>query len=453
MQNKIIRPQWSSLTNYLLVTTGAVVGLGNIFQFPYFISKFGGLFLLFFILCEVLVSVPILLAELLIGRRGKQNPVGAFSILSMETGASSRWRYVGWISFVILSLTLSFYTVSVAYPLKYFFGAIQTFWMEGSHANLLHAAVPLTDLHLRFTTLEISFMVFLIATMLVILRGINRGLEGISRITVPAYFVILAVLAVLSCLQGEYFVDALKYLFTVRADQSVLTVLFAALTFAFFKLNVGMGSMIVYGSYLPYNVSLGKSTLMIICFDIVASLLSYFVLYPLSLQSHQAMSDIPNYYHNSLSILASSYYGSFIAPLFFLAAVMAAWTPTIAMAESATVILIERFDMTRKKASIIIFLLALLIGTFVVRSYNLWVDVVLVNHMNFQQLLDAFSSNLLTPFAALLTAIFAGWIVKKQITESELGFNVGLYNVWRFLIRVLAPVVIIVVALSLLELI
>src|SRR5579872_1363075 len=110
------RPYWSSMTSYLLVTTGAIVGLGNFIFFPFFVYKLGAVFVLFYIICELFISMPILFAELLIGRRGKQNPVGSFEILAMETGASQWWRFIGWLCFLILFLTLASYTVIVASP-------------------------------------------------------------------------------------------------------------------------------------------------------------------------------------------------------------------------------------------------------------------------------------------------------------------------------------------------
>src|SRR5438445_6586846 len=114
------RPYWSSMTSYLLVTAGAIIGLSNSIIFPFYTYKFGGMFVLLYILCELLISLPILFSELLMGRRGKQNPVGSFSILSMESGASRLWRWIGWLFFIILFLSLANYVVSVAFPALYF---------------------------------------------------------------------------------------------------------------------------------------------------------------------------------------------------------------------------------------------------------------------------------------------------------------------------------------------
>lgn len=439
--------QWSSFPNYLIVTIGAVVGLGNIFQFPFYVAKFGGLFVLFYILCELFISLPILLAELLIGRRGKQNPVGSLGVLALENGASLRWSYVGWICFAILFLTLSFYTVAVAFPLEYLFNIIKVIYADGGHANITHAAP--TSLIDRFYTLEICFVVFLIATMLVIARGINRGLENISRLTVPLYFIIFLGLAIYSCTRG-HFMESVHYLFNLRSDQSSLTILFAALTFAFFKLNVGMGSMIVYGSYLPYNVPIGKSTFMIACFDAIISLLVYFIIYPLSPASQHIMTASTQYYHNTLNLFASVENGHTLALLFFFAAIIAAWTPTIAIAESATMTLIQRFNVSRHTAVWLIGISAFIVGTVVTRSYNFWADWIVLQHWNFKELITGITANILTPFSAFLIALFAGWIVKRQITESELNFRSSLYRLWLFLIRVIAPIAIAGICLILL---
>lgn len=442
MKSTSTHGQWSSLPNYILVTTGAIVGLGNIFQFPYFVGKFGGLFFLFYILCELFVSIPILLAEIVIGRRGKQNPVGAISILALESSASRYWSWIGWLYFIILFLTLAFYTVSVAFPAEYVVKSL----VHNTALNL-DTAHP-AKLGTQFTLLEICFVVFLTATMLVVARGINRGLETISRLTVPAYFIIFIGLAIYACSRGN-FLTALQGLWTFNNDESALTVLFAALTFAFFKLNVGMGSMIVYGSYLPYHVSIGKSTAIIVLLDAAISLLAYFIVYPISSDALPVITETTHYYQNTFNLFSAIPAGHIIALLFFVAAVLAAWTVSIAIAESATIILMERFNLRRVTAACFIGISALIIGTLIARSYD-WINVKVLEEWTLRDFIIGIPTNILTPVTALLIAIFAGWIVKRGITENELGFKPEFYQVWLLLIRVVAPIAIVGLGLVLL---
>ncbi len=422
------RPYWPSMTSYLLVTTGAIVGLGNIIQFPYYIYKFGGLFFLLYVLCELFICIPLLFAELLTGRRGKQNPVGSFSMLAMETGVSRKWRFIGWLCFIIVFFTLANYIVSVSFPAVYFVDSVSVLVKKPiTHTSIL---------------LELCLLVFLFITMLVILRGISHGLKTISCITVPLYSAILLGLAIYSCTSGN-FMFAIGHLFNLKPDASFNVVFMAALAYAFFKLNVGMGSMIVYGSYLPYFVPIGRSTVMIVIFDAIISLLAYFVICPLF--NPQAATVITGMvsYQQTLSFFFQKNHGSLIALCFFFATIIAAWTPTIAMAETAVIILIERFAISRRTATLLIFAGAALLGTAVILCYDTFGNVLVFHQWKVTRFIDGITATFLIPISALLTAIFIGWVVKRTITASELRFNPVIYGLWRFLIRWVAPVFIV----------
>lgn len=440
--NHLPRAQWSSYTSYVIVTIGAIVGLGNIFHFPFLVAKWGGLFVLFYIGSEIFFAIPLLFAELLIGRRGKQNPVGAISILAMESNASLKWRYIGWLCFIILFLTLAYYTVSVAFPLGYLFDTIKLIIAHKSSADL--GTVDYFHLATHSFAFEMAFMAFLIATLLVVIRGINRGLEGISLITVPTYFIILALLAIFTCSQGG-FIESINYLFHIPNNEPLWPIAFAALTFAFFKLNVGMGSMMVYGSYLPYSVPLTQSTIIILLFDAVASLLSYFIIYPSMLQSHLFPFEDALSYHHIMLIFSSHPQGLFVAALFFLASIIAAWTASIAMAESAVLTLIERCQISRLRSSILVGFGAFLVGLIVILSITKWPEVILFSTWNIGDFIQNFASDLATPVSAFFIAIFAGWIVSQTITSSELTFYPGIYKIWLAILRFIAPLFIIII--------
>ncbi len=440
------RAQWSSFTSYVLVTTGAVVGLGNLINFPYYVYQYGGCFILLFIACEILISVPILFAELLIGRKGKQNPVGSISLLAFQSGANQRWQWLGWLCFIISFLSLADYAVLVAFPEGYFSTlfmhvmthALPTETLSSTHTSTIRPVVQI----------ESCFLIFLAATMAVIARGINRGLESISRITVPFYFITLLGLAIYTCSVG-HFSAALSHLTRLLPDESFSTVLFAALSYAFFKLNVGMGTMIVYGSYLPYSVSIGKSTVVILLLDAMISLLAYFVIYPLTVLSHPLALQ-PASYHDTLLFFSQIPYGHIVALLFFLVTVIAAWTPTIAIAESATVILIERFHLPRIAAAILVFVGAALLGTAFVLSFYSWSDKLFFNRWTIYTFIDGLVNNVLIPISAFLIALFAGWMISRSITASELQFKPFIYTTWRFLMRLIIPLLIVGISVNLL---
>lgn len=432
-QNKIARAHWNSYTSYILVTTGAVVGLGNLFAFPALVLKYGGLFVLFYLLCEIFLSIPLLFAELMIGRRGKQNPVGSISIVAFESNASPMWRYLGWLFFIVLFLTLCYYTVTASFPLQHILLATHDSLFT-SHNHLFRPLI----------LLEIAFIIFLFATLIIVARGINRGLETLSRIVVPSYFILLALLAIYNNVNGSFLIHV-KHLFEITPTQAILPVFFAGLVFAFFKLNVGMGSMMVYGSYLPYYVPLVRSTLVIIILDILASLLAYFAVSPLILSSHLKIQEGLLIYQNVFFTFSSIPYGVAIAFIFFITAILLAWPPAIAMAESAVLTLIERWQISRWKSTALIGIGSLIIGTLFILTYSLWPEVKILSNWTIFGFIRNFTSDFLTPISAILLTIFVGWIVKVTISTNELSFYPIIYKIWQSLVRYLAPILILIV--------
>lgn len=441
--NNYFRSQWRSEIDYLLVTTGAVVGLGNFFLFPFLVAKFGGVFVLFYLLCEIAISIPLFFSELLIGRRGKQNPVGSIGILSIEADANYHWRLLGWLTFIVVFLSLAYYICAAAFPVGFFYSTLTTLLTSQPQGSLISIH---SSLMTNFWGLEACFLFFMIATMLVIIRGINRGLEMISRIVVPTYFLILVVLTIYSFINND-FNQTFTALFDFSNKQEVTAALYAALSFAFFKLGVGMGTMIVYGSYLPYSVSFGRSTLLIVCFDAIISLLAFFCIYPLILKSNIDVLGGELISHNVLSLFTSTPGGLYIAVFFFLASIIAAWTPTIAMAETAVITIIERFNLSRFIATIYLSLAILLMGTLVVLTHTQWQHVVLFNTIPLLGITFSFTSKVLTLFAAFFITIFAGWVLPQRITNNELGFKPLIYKIWLFLVRFVAPISIILIVL------
>lgn len=434
------RAQWRSLTSYVLVTAGAVIGMGNFLGFPIYMIRYGVLFLIFYLLCEVIIAVPILFTELLIGRRGRQNPVGSFSILSMEEHASNHWRNLGWLCFFILILSLPLYIASVSFPVEYFFYSLK---MVFSHSGPLPYYRTLD----KYAELLVCFIVFLAPATLLVMRGINKGIETISCIIVPFYAVVLTILAIYINSKTGLTAEV-QDLLSWPPHQSLFTVFSAGLIYAFFKLNIGMGTMIVYGTYLPYNVSLAKSTIMVILLDAFVSIASYLIICPLTIKSHLVYLTSESAY-----IVFSSSPGNYIiASLFFLTTIMGTWLPTIAMIEAATVILIERFFFSRPFATLVVSFIAFLLGAMVIFSNLRWRGIFSIQYRSMALWLNDIVTIFLMPISAMLMAIFIGWIVSKETTKDELEFGTVWYKIWLFLVRFIVPIAIVaVMALSVLN--
>lgn len=424
------RSQWRSFTSYVLVTTGALVGLGNVFQFPFLVVKYGGLFVLFYVICQLSIALPLLFAELLIGRRGEQNPVSSIGFLTMEANANRHWRKLGWLCVCIAFLTMIYYTVSAAFPVGYFIDNIKAIYQHSS-LQLNNNAMS------SYAQLETWFVIFLVLAMLVVYRGIHRGLEEISMITVPLYCIILLSLAIYISTLG-YFGDAVSHLFTSYSDSSFYEIFLVALAFAFMKYKTGMGVMIVYGSYLPYHVSLAKSTLCVVVIDAFVSLLSYFIIFPLTFASSPDENLMALTGHNVINIFNALPNGLMISSIFFFAAILVAWTPIIAMAETIVITFIECLSWSRIFASSMLALLILIFGSLEVATHLQWAD-------NLHQWLKNITLDMLTPITVFFIAIFVGWIMARHATEDELHFKPVFYSLWRFLMRYVVPVAVLIV--------
>jgi NSS family neurotransmitter:Na+ symporter len=437
------RSQWRSFASYVLVTTGAIVGLGNIFQFPFLVIKYGGLFLLFYLLCQLSIVLPLLFAELVVGRRGMQNPIGSIGILTIENQANPNWRKLGYLFVLIAFLTISYYAVSAAFPVGYFIDNVSTLFHLQSYSASELFKLDETAIS-GFSHLEICFVVFLLLAMIVVYRGINRGLEEISFVTVPLYCALLLALAIYMSMQG-YFGQTLHNFLMIYPGISIYEIFLVALALAFLKYKIGTGVIIVYGSYLPYQVSLAKSTLIIVAIDAFVSLMSYFIIYPLTLSSSGEGHAVDLSSHTVITIFNAIPHGLVISALFFFASILVAWTPIIAMGETIVLTLSERLNWSRPIATIFAVIGILVAGTLVVLTHMTWAHVHLFGKYELHNLLKNVTADFLMPLAAFFMSIFVGWIVNSKITREELRFNSFFYRLWLFSMRFLAPIAIFVV--------
>jgi NSS family neurotransmitter:Na+ symporter len=448
---------------FIFAATGSAVGLGNIWKFPWMVSESGGgAFVLIYIVSIILIALPIMIAEVFIGRHGKQNPVASLQYLSKESSSFdvteidgdlnrvktkkqkysnsddySNWQLVGWGGIIAGILILSFYSViagwTMSYILKAGSGAFNLIDLEGSKkifTNLIADPIKLLGWHTAFMVL----------TCYIVAKGVKGGLEKAVKFLIPGLFIILIGLALYSTtLSG--FSDGMKYMFVPELSKINSSVVLSAIGMAFFSLSIGMGSLMIYGSYLANDSSIGEVTAVVAFADTSVAILAGLIIFPIVFTYNLDPSTAgPGLIFETLPIAFGSMPGgSIIATLFFILLFFAAITSSISLIEPAISFLIERYSMSRAEASIRMGFLTWFVGIGTLLSFNLISDYKLLG-MNFFGILDGLTSKIMLPLGGLLMAIFTGYIVKKKTVMGELRMGSIKFNFWLTLIKYVAPI-------------
>lgn len=440
-----IHGQWSSRTMFILAATGSAVGLGNIWKFPYIAGENGGgAFVLVYLLCIALIGVPIMMAEIMLGRRGRQSPINTMATLAAAEGRSKVWSLLGWFGVIAGFLILSYYSVIAGWALSYVFrtgsGMFQGVTADGAK-SIFTALVSDPEKLLAWHTL------FMLMTMTVVARGVKQGLEKAVGYLMPTLFVLLLVLVFYSMTTG-YFDRGVSYLFS--ADFSKLTAksVLTAMGHAFFTLSLGMGAIMVYGSYLPKDTSIAKATMLIALADTTVAILAGLVIFPIVFANNLEPAAGPGLIFQTLPIAFGQMdAGVLIGTLFFVLLVFAAWTSSISLIEPAVAWLVENHGMNRIYASVFLGVITWFIGLGSMLSFNIWSEYKLFG-LNFFNFLDNLTANIMLPLGGLFIAVFAGWLMKVESSKNELATAKSGYTVWLILIRYVSPIAVMVVFLS-----
>lgn len=434
--------QWSGRLAFILAAAGSAVGLGNIWKFPYITGENGGgAFVLVYLGCIVLIGVPLLMTEVMLGRRSGQSPINTFATLAKREGRSRRWGALGWLHTLAAFLILSFYSVIAGWAVAYVPQA-----MSGAFAGADAAQVgALFDGLLGAPEqLLVWHTVFMLLTVLVAAGGVRAGLERAVKWLMPALLVLLLVMVAYGFTTGG-FGAAAAFLFWPDFSKLSTAGVLTALGHAFFTLSLASATMVAYGSYLPKSVSIPRSALIIALMDTVVALLAGLAIFPIVFANGLEAGAGPGLVFQTLPLAFGQMpLGTLIGTLFFILLVFAAWTSSISLLES-TVEWLEEKGFGRKAAAVTGGLAAWTVGLASLLSLNLWAGVhplgmfeTFADKTVFD-LLDYVTANLMMPLAGLLTAVFAGWVLSRRVSEAELGAGVG-YRLWRFLVRFVAPV-------------
>ncbi len=448
------RDHWSSNAGLVLAATGSAIGLGNLWKFPFITwENNGGAFVLVYLICIAAVGLPIMMAELLIGRRSQKSAVGALkeAVASKWPGGRRLGGFVGFWGVLAGFILLSYYTVIAGWSLFYFFKTVG--WTFGGYpagmsaGDLFGAQVGNAGLQLALS------LGFSVGTIAVVYFGVNKGIERIARLFLPILFGIL-LLMLFSALSMSGAGEALAHVFRPNFAELEREAVLEALGHSFFTLSLGMGAMITYGSYISRKLSVVKASGAIVALDtliaLIATVIMFSVIFSVAGMREQVSGSTVGMLFISLPELFYSEvpFGVVLGPLFYVLVALAALTSTISLLEVVSAYLIDQRGIARNKATIgagaaifvfTIFAALSFTGEGILSTMEIFKDKV-----GWFSTADHFVSNWMLPTGGFFVTLAAGWFMTREATRTELmdgseprWFH---YGAWRFFIRWVAPV-------------
>jgi len=445
-QRHSLHGQWSSRLAFILALSGSAVGLGNIWKFPYIAGvNGGGAFVLVYLVCVFGIGLPIMISEILIGRRGRRNPVSTMAFLGEEEAGNKHWGLVGLLGVMASFLILSYYSVVAGWAVAYIFEA-------GSGALIKIDAQSAVR---KFESLTGSWVIsglwhtfFMILTIFVVARGVKLGLEKAVRILMPALVALLFLLLGYSMIEGN-FAEAFVFMFAPKFSELTAEGVLSALGHAFFTLSVGMGAVMAYGAYLSNEASIIKTSIAVVTIDTAIAILAGLVIFPIVFAHGLDPAEGPGLIFQTIPIAFGQLPGGrIVSTMFFLLLAFAAWTSGIALMESPVAWLMETTGLERWKTAIFVGIAIWLIGFLSVLSFNKFSDVELLWGTFFQSF-DYWTANIMLPLGGLAIAIFTGWTMCANSTSDEVDPSVGrIYRMWRVSVKFIVPVAVFLIFLN-----
>jgi NSS family neurotransmitter:Na+ symporter len=439
------RNGFSGKIGYVLAAAGASVGLGNIWRFPYLAAKYGGgIFLLVYIILALTFGYSMIIAETAIGRATGKSPVGAFNAY----GSSAGTKFGGWINAVIPMLICPYYSVIGGWVCKYLFEYLRGGVKEMADDSYFGGFIT------NGFSSEIWFLVFVAMILVVILAGVENGIERVSRIMMP----ILVVLAVIICIYSVTrpgAVEGVKYFLIPNVSNFSWMTVITAMGQMFYSLSIAMGILITFGSYMKKDVSIEESTIQVEIFDTGIAMLAGLMIIPavfaFSGGDPQALGAGPSLMFITMpKIFASMGFGSIIGIVFFALVLFAALTSAIALTESAVATFADEFHMSRTVCTILIGIVMIILGSLSCLGYGPLADVTIIG-MQFLDFFDFLTNSVMMPIAALCICLFVTrrMTIAAAVAEVTLdGHAFRRRKIFEFMIKYICPVFVIIILAS-----
>ena len=386
-----------------------------------------------------------MLAEVYLGKRGRLNPIASIKYISEKENRSRNWQVIGLIGILAGILILSYYAVIAGWTMAY---SVRTAFGTLNNIDAVGAAIMFENLISDPERLLAWHTIFMIITAIVVAKGVKSGLESAVVRLMPALLVLLLALVIFSSIEGKFY-DGLRFMLYPDFSQVTWKTVLIAMGQAFFSLSLGMGALMVYGSYLSSDISIPQTCVIVALLDTLVALLAGLAIFPIVLSSGLEMTQGPGLIFQTLTVaFAAMPGGQLFGTLFFILLIFAAWTSSISLIEPMIIWLIEKYNITRIRAATIAATLAWLIGIGTILSFNIGAEIKIFN-MTIFELLDYLTSNILLPMGGIMITIFVGWLVAKENIDVELEIKSNILRfIWYFSARIVAPIAVIFVMLN-----
>jgi len=456
MEPKTSHKGFGSRLGFILAAAGSAVGLGNIWRFPYLAAKYGGgFFLLIYLILAVTFGFTLMLTEVAIGRRTGKSVLGAYQLVEKHCAP------MGWAAAVIPALILPYYCAIGGWVLKY-----MTMFITGQGAQTAEDVVTASGESSSFFGSFISdlggptvfFIIYVVLNAAVILLGVQKGIEKVSKILMPVLTLLIIAIAIYTAtLDGAW--EGIKYYllpdFEGMTAEKVFKTIAGACSQLFYSMSIAMGILVTYGSYMKRDFSLEGSVRQIEVFDTAIAFLAGLIIVPavfvFSGGDKEALNRGPGLMFITLpQVFETMPAGSLIGAAFFILVALAALTSSISLMETVVAAVMEKFRLSRVKSCIIVFGITIVLGMLSVLGYSAWSGVTVFG-MQFLDFFDFITNSLMMPVLALATCILIGWVVGTKYVEEEVLHGekkFGAKWMYRVMIRFVCPVFMIIILIT-----
>ena len=439
---EVKRSSFTGKIGFVLAAAGSAVGLGNIWRFPYYAAKYGGgIFLLVYIALAVTFGFSLMTAEIVIGRKTGKSPMGAFRDLD------KRFSFVGVLAAAVPAIILPYYSVIGGWVMKYFAGFVSGQGTAMADDAYFGNYIGKTGEPIFW------FALFMALTALVVLLGVDKGIEKVSKVMMPALIVLILFIAIYSLFAVEGATQGLLYYIKPDFAKFSWKTVVAAMCQLFYSMSLAMGIMITYGSYMKKEINVEKSIHQIEIFDTGVAFLAGLMIIPavFAFGGEAALSKSgPSLMFITLpKIFATMPGGGFIGACFFIMVFFAALTSSISLMETVVSTVLDKVKIGRKLCAVLVLIFSLLLGCVSSLGYSAWSEFTLLD-MQMLDFFDFISNSVMMPVVAFGTSIFIGFIMTPQfaIEEIELSGEFKWKKMFSVVIRYVAPVCILAILVT-----